>query len=182
VATVLAGAGCALWDKVMPGPEFAVSGARVVVMPFKGPGDLWYGDHKSANEMYPRACSMLANDGGAIIVRADDVMRKVMSFGEEGTPPWTAYGQQLRADYVIVAELFIWEIEQRKTVGYYPGRAAMDIKVLSVASDDLVFQKIVDVEVGYSDDALEIHTEAEQTRRALISQLLREWRKVFVKK
>jgi hypothetical protein len=171
--------GCALFDLFSGRPEFSVSGARVALMPFAGPDTWWYGENATAAELHRLAASLL-REGGAELCRSEKITRELKDYVADSDPPWLAYGQRLRADYVIVAHLRSWQIDRPTAVGYAPGSASMDLQVYDVAAGRLTLEKRFEVSVGIDPASTDIFTDRQSTRRALIRLLAAEWRRIFV--
>jgi len=148
-------------------------------MPFRGPGDTWYGEHATANEIYARA-SIILREGGAMIAQSDKIYRELLTYEGDDTPPWTDYGRRQQVDYVIVSQLMRWSVDKPTAVGYCPGEASLKVDVHSVAKDDVVYSDILDAAVGVDDTSTDIFTDSGATKKALIRLLLTEWKKVFV--
>ncbi|HAK93902.1 MAG TPA: hypothetical protein DCM87_02545 [Planctomycetes bacterium] len=169
--------GCALFS----GAEFYLGGSRVAVMPFRGTEGKWYGEHKTANIIYQRACAVLSQ-GGARICQSEKILNEVVLYDGRTDPPWVTYGEQLGADYVIVARLVIWEVGRASAIGYVPGRAMLNVDVYSVEEKDVTFSRVIDVAIGSGESAEDMFSDVETGKEALIRLILKRWQEIFIKK
>ncbi|HNR99448.1 MAG TPA: hypothetical protein PKX48_10675 [Planctomycetota bacterium] len=169
--------GCALFNSA----EFYLGGSRVAVMPFRGTEGKWYGEDKVANSIYQRACAVLAQ-GGARICQSEKIMNEVVAYDGRLDPPWVTYGEQLGADYVIVARLMMWEVGRATAIGYVPGRAMLNVDVYSVADKDVTFSRVIDVSIGSGESMDDMVSGVEAGKEMLIRLILKRWQEVFIKK
>ncbi len=173
--------GCSLFS----GAEFYLGSSRVAVMLFRGPGGpegpggKWYGDHASANQIYQRACAAL-REGGAIVCQSEKISREVRLHDDDSDPPWIAYGEQLRADYVIVSHLTMWTVGKTSAIGYVPGRAMLNVDVYDVAEKKLTFSRQIDQSIGSGELAEDMFPDIDSGKEALIRLVVREWRRTFI--
>ena len=167
--------GCSLFS----GAEFYLGSSRVAVMLFRGPEGKWYGDHASANQIYQRACAVL-REGGAIVCQSEKISREVRLHDDDSDPPWIAYGEQLRADYVIVSHLTMWNVGKASAIGYVPGRAMLSVDVYDVAEKKLTFSRQIDQSIGSGELAEDMFPDVDSGKEALIRMVVREWRKTFI--
>ncbi len=169
--------GCALFS----GAEFYLVGSRVAVMPFRGTDGKWYGEHKTANMIYQRACAVLAQ-GGATICQSEKILNEVVMHDGRTDPPWVTYGEQLRADFVIVAHLTIWEVGKSSAVGYVPGRGMLNVDVYSVEERDVTFSRVIDVTIGSGESAEDMFSDVDTGKEAMVRLILKRWQEIFIAK
>jgi len=173
--------GCEIFDYLAGRPEFSLSGSRVALMPIAGPENWWYGENPTANHLYVRIASLL-REGGAQLVTSRKIFAELQNYVGDSDPPWINYGKRLRAEYVIVSHLLSWALDTRKSVGFTPGRASMDIQVYDVEKGKLVLEKHISATIGIDPDAGQIFTEPDRAKQALIRAILKQWRSLFVGK
>lgn len=166
---------------LIPTPEFDVSGVRVALMPFSGPETWWYDENPTARFVHDR-CASLLREAGAQLITSEKVLRELRDFSGDGDPPWVDYGKRMQADYVIVAQLASWKVDKPTAVGFTPASASMNLQIYSVEENRVALEKYFEVSVGMDDDSTDIFTDAESAKRALLNQILKQWRTVFIGK
>ncbi len=171
--------GCALFDLFYTPPEFSVSGARVIVMPFKSPNS-WYGEGREGRAIMLHATSIL-REGGAEICYDKTIYDQVVNFVGTGEPPWVLYGKKANADYVVVGNLELWKIGDEKAVNYCPGTARLHLRVYGVEEDILKYEKSnIAAKVGQQELDSMFHYSDEKTEQDLMKSLDRQLMKIFV--
>jgi len=109
-------------------------------------------------------------------------MNEVVAYDGRLDPPWVTYGEQLGADYVIVARLMMWEVGRATAIGYVPGRAMLNVDVYSVADKDVTFSRVIDVSIGSGESMDDMVSGVEAGKEMLIRLILKRWQEVFIKK
>jgi hypothetical protein len=148
-------------------------------MPFLGPETWWYGENPTASFVNQRTASLL-REAGAQVVVSRQIERELQNFTGDGEPPWLDYGRRLQVDYVVVGNLLTWKVDEATSVGFVPGTASMNVQVYSVEKKRVVFEKHFEVSVGVEDESVDIFTDRESTKRALVNKIIRQWKSVFI--
>lgn len=171
--------GCFIFDLFYTPPEFSVSGARVVVMPFRGPNS-WYGEGRKERSVMVQTTGIL-REGGAEICYDKTIYNKVVNFTGTGMPAWVLYGKQVKADYVVVGWLTKWKIGDSKAINYVPGSASMQIQIYDVEEGKLAYEKNdITAKVGQKELDSMFHSSKEKTEKQLMESLIRQTAKIFI--